>query len=107
MASNTNYLPVIPAAAAVLLYAYIGTINIPERNINSVKKGSNIMASMGNTTATKMPFEISDYQFIDENKKITEQINVIHNVLSILLEESQDLDPKYSKVVDKYFWDLV
>ena len=107
MASNTKYLPVIPTAAAVLFCAYISASNIPEPNVYPIKKGDNIMASMGTTTATNMNFEANDYQLIDENEKITEQISVIHNFLSVLLEDSQDLDPKYSKVVDKYFWDLV
>jgi len=37
--------------------------------------------------------------------KKVRQISLI--IVEKLLKESEDLDPKYSKVVDKYFWELM
>jgi hypothetical protein len=105
MSSNIKYLTAIPTAA-VFLYSYVGAVNLPERNIAPIKKETGVMAM---STAMKIPWEDSckpHYKFVSDNQIIEEQINIIHDFVSVLLEESQDLDPKYSKVVDKYFWEL-
>ena len=71
------------------------------------------MATMGTKTATNTPwddkFDKSNhlYAFSSESDNIANQINIIHGFVSMILQESQDIDPKFSKVVDKYFWDLV
>lgn len=107
MNTNTKYLTAIPTVA-VFLYAHIGAINLPERNISPRSEG-NIMSISGTTSTTKMSWENKtdfSYKFVNESQKIAEQIKVIHNFVSVLLQESKELDPKYSKVVDKYFWDL-
>lgn len=106
--SSMKYLTAIPTAAVVLC-AYIGTVNLPEHNIFLPEKESNIMVAQGTSLTTYMSWEDSGnpyYQFIKDNGTIAEQINIIHNFVSTLLQDSQDLDPRFSKVVDKYFWDL-
>jgi hypothetical protein len=109
MRSNTRYFTAIPTAA-VLVYAYMGAVNLPDRNFYPTKKEIGVMATTETMTIKNILLENnsinSDYKFISDNQIIVEQINIIHNFVSLLLRESQDLDPKYSKVVDKYFWDL-
>jgi len=107
--NNTKYLTAFPTAA-VLVCTYMGHMNLPEHNFNPIEKEVNVMATT-ETVTIKNAFgginnSNTDYKFISDNQIIVEQINIIHNFVSLLLRESQDLDPKYSKVVDKYFWDL-
>ena len=45
-------------------------------------------------------------QYHDENL-IGDQIEIIHQFVSLLIEKSEDLDPDYTAAVDKHFWDLV
>ncbi len=44
-------------------------------------------------------------QFQDE-ELIGNQVEIIHQFVSLLLEKSENLDPDYSAAVDKHFWDL-
>ena len=44
--------------------------------------------------------------FIDEYH-LDNQIEIIHKFVSILMEESQNLNPEFSKAVDKHFWNLI
>lgn len=109
MQSNTKYIIAIPTAtAAILFYAYISAANLPERNIDAVKKGDSSMATLGKRTAIGVTWEDVGNAYLPiNNQRIMTQINVIHDFVSLVLQESQDLNPKYAKVVDKYFWDLV
>lgn len=43
--------------------------------------------------------------FVHENVT-RNQIEIIHNFVSTLVEDSEDLDPNFSQMVDKHFWDL-
>jgi hypothetical protein len=109
MLSNTKYLAAIPTAA-VCFCAYLGAIDLSERTIYPMKSGGNKMDILGTRTTTDSSWEDKGnphYQFIKDDEKLISQINIMHDFVSMLLQESQDLDPKYSKVVDKYFWDLV
>lgn len=45
-------------------------------------------------------------QYNDENL-IGDQIEIVHQFVSLLIEKSEDLDPDYTAAVDKHFWDLV
>lgn len=36
-----------------------------------------------------------------------EQIEIIYQFASSILDNIKDLDPEFSKAVDKHFWDLV
>ena len=44
-------------------------------------------------------------QFQDE-ELIGNQIEIIHQFVSLLLKKSENLDPDYTAAVDKHFWDL-
>jgi hypothetical protein len=46
-----------------------------------------------------------DKQFQDD-ELIGNQIEIIHQFVSLLLEKSENLDPDYTAAVDKHFWDL-
>jgi transcription termination factor NusB len=46
------------------------------------------------------------YKIMAEDDKIKEQIEIIHNVVSILLENGEELDPNFSQTVSKHFWNL-
>jgi len=52
-------------------------------------------------------YEHNPYYTLLKESHINEQIKIIHNFVSDLLENSQGLDPKFSKTIDKHFWDLV
>jgi hypothetical protein len=113
MLDNPKYLIAIPTTAAVLLYsAAIGTTILPKTELShQQKKEESIMRTLGTKTAANMSWDSGvglnvTYNVTVENQKIEKQIYVINNFVSMLLEESQDLDPKYSAIVDKYFWDL-
>ena len=53
-------------------------------------------------------YESNSYyrQYHDEDL-IGDQIEIIHQFVSLLIEKSEDLDPDYTAAVDKHFWDLV
>jgi hypothetical protein len=38
---------------------------------------------------------------------IGDQIEIIHQFVTLLIEKAEDLDPDYTAAVDKHFWDLV
>lgn len=84
--------------AAILCYSYLGapainhiefsTFNI---NINAPKE---------------MNFDY--YQLIDKDQAVSlEQIDIIHQFASNILNNIKDLDPEFSKTVDENFWDLI
>lgn len=46
--------------------------------------------------------------FIDEkNQEILEKATIIHEFASKLIENSEDLDPDYARIVSEKFWDLI
>ena len=48
------------------------------------------------------------YQLINEEQaREVEQFTIIQSFASNLLENIKDLDPEFSRTVDKHFWDLV
>ena len=47
--------------------------------------------------------DVSNKETIDKE----EQIKIIHTFVSNLLENTEDLDPRISKIVDEHFWELV
>lgn len=46
------------------------------------------------------------YRILFEISPLSSKIEVIHKFVSGLVENSKDLNPEFSKAVDKYFWDL-
>lgn len=46
------------------------------------------------------------YTIVDVKSEVSEQIQVIHDFANTLIDNLEDLDPKFSETVDKYFWDL-
>ena len=109
MNTNTKYLTAIQTTAAMLFCSYLGVANVPERNVISAKKADGIVFALGTKTAlgTSWGEQLNPYyQLVVLDKKIASEVDIIHAFVSKILEKSEDLDPKYAKVVDKYFWDL-
>ncbi len=46
------------------------------------------------------------YEISSQKSPINSQIEIIYNFVSALVENSKDLDPDFSKAVDKHFWEL-
>jgi len=46
------------------------------------------------------------YRMFFEMSPLNSQIEIIHKFVSGLVESSKDLNPEFSKAVDKHFWDL-
>lgn len=42
-----------------------------------------------------------------EEISVRDKVTVLHNFVSDLVENTQDLNPEFSASVDKYFWDLI
>jgi len=49
----------------------------------------------------------SYYRQYHHEDLIGDQIEIIHQFVSLLIEKSEDLNPEYTAAVDKHFWDLV
>jgi hypothetical protein len=46
------------------------------------------------------------YEVVENHDSMNSQIEIIHRFVSTLLENTQDLDPQFSKLVDEHFWEL-
>jgi hypothetical protein len=46
------------------------------------------------------------YRIFLEMSPLNRKIEIIHKFVSALVESSRDLDPEFSKAVDKHFWNL-
>ena len=47
------------------------------------------------------------YDLIFKGERIKEQIEILNSFVSLLIDNSQDLDPEFSATVNKHFWDMV
>lgn len=106
MHGNLKNLVVTIPSTAVLFCSYLGQANFPDQPNYLIRGEGYKMGPM----STQMPWELDPnpyYELLTDRSRISYQIEVIHSFVSKVLEESQDLDPKFAKVVDKYFWDLV
>lgn len=86
--------------AAVLSYAYLGFCDIvePEQNHQVIEE------------CNLLPEEYSGnpyYTLIQGEYRLKNQVEVIHNFVSVLVENTKDLNPDFSESVDKHFWDLI
>ncbi len=86
------------ATTAVLCYSYIGAPAVNPVDFSSLK------------VQLKAPAEMNfDYYQLIDNDQATalEQIDVIHQFASNILDNIKDLEPEFSKTVDENFWDLI
>jgi len=85
--------------AAVLCYSYM--VGAPATNpVDLVSLNAQFQAP------SEMNFDY--YQLIDKDQAAAlEQIDVIHQFASNLLDNIKDLEPEFSKTVDENFWDLI
>lgn len=84
--------------AAVLCYSYMGASAVNPVNF------SNLAAQL--KAPAEMNFDY--YQIIGkEQAAALEQIDVIHQFASNILDNIKDLEPEFSKTVDENFWDLI
>jgi len=86
------------ATTAVLLYNYPGA------------PGLNHTDFLNPTTPMCVPEEMCfDYYGVssEEQKRAADQIEIIHQFASNILDNIKDLDPEFSKTVDENFWDLI
>ncbi len=84
--------------AAVLYYSYMGSpsANPVDFSILHVQ--------------LKAPAEMNFdyYQLMDKDQTVAlEQIDVIHQFASNILDNIKDIEPEFSKTVDEHFWDLI
>lgn len=87
------------STGVALTYAYIGSsshlelaAHAPEQQFQSyVPEDSQLL---------------NYYTIVDEKSEVSQQIQVIHDFANTLINNLEDLDPKFSETVDKYFWDL-
>ena len=94
-----KYIVGLVPTATVLFYTYLGS---PQQFVSEKDYSAEL-------SSVEMPseFDHNPYYAILDGYYINDQIEIIHNFVSKILEESQDLDPRFSKAVDKHFWDLV
>jgi len=87
------------ATSAVLSYVYIG-----DSNLYNLLENHDI-----NIQENFLPkgYDINEYYtLISKEDKVKEQIGIIHDFISNLIENSEDLDPNFAETVTKHFWDL-
>ena len=51
----------------------------------------------------ELPYSIEQ----DERSEILQRINLLHDVASQLMENSEELEPEIVKLVDEEFWNLI
>ncbi|MDY6894574.1 MAG: hypothetical protein SVO01_04025 [Thermotogota bacterium] len=84
--------------AAVLCYSYMGAP--PTNPVDLASLNTQLQAP------SEMNFDY--YQLIDKDQSAAlEQIDVIHQFASNILDNIKDLEPEFSKTVDENFWDLI
>lgn len=96
---KTKYMAGAGSTAAVLLYAYLDNpqpFSLEEDYSTELDSGH-----------LPLGYKHNPYYTILNDYSINNQIKAIHNFVSRILEESQDLDPRFSEIVDKHFWELV
>lgn len=49
----------------------------------------------------------TQYKVVDDQVEIYKKIETVHKFASILLENIEDLDPEFSKIIDENYWDLI
>ncbi len=98
--SVIKHLPGLAPTAVVLLYCYLGQtlLPIPERH-----------HALSPPTKTYNSSEVEGHPVytIEREYSLEEQVEVIHQFASQLLEKSQDIDSRFVQVVDEHFWDLI
>lgn len=90
---------VVATTAVVLSYAHIGQSD--PRDINKNHKISDDLNYLPEDYDNN-PY----YRLRSEENRVSDQINIIHGLVSNLIEDSEDLDPLFSDTVSKHFWDL-
>jgi hypothetical protein len=86
--------------AAVLSYAYLGFCDIvmPEENHKFIEECNLLPEGYSNNQY---------YTLIEGENRTKDQVEIIHKFVSALVENTQDLNPDFSKTVDSHFWDLI
>ncbi len=96
----TNLIYGVATAAVVFSYVPWGKyLTVPQE-----------MEYFNETEKTKMSeyYNPDPYYLIYKyDSIILEQIEIIHQFVSTISENIQDLNPKFSALVDKHFWELV
>jgi hypothetical protein len=88
------------ATTAVLCYA---SLNNPYCEFDIVKELENKPLSVPiSSFYDPNPY----YQILSEISPLNSRIEIIHKFVSTLIENSKDIDPEFSRAVDKHLWDL-
>ena len=96
-------------AAAIISYPGLTDLPdqypVPDYNLHIVKQST----PLAQNNAFPENFYVSHHCGAVEFPagSINEHIDVIHNFVSKLLVNTQDIDPQFSKIVDDHFWDLI
>lgn len=89
------------ATATVLVYSHLGVvdINLPSKNYKTA-----IKQQICPEEFSAYPYY---YTFVENQYRIKNQVEVLHNFVSNLIENTEDINPDFSQTVDKHFWDLI
>lgn len=50
---------------------------------------------------------LTQYRVLEETSEVFKKIDAIHSFASNILENIEDIDPEFSKVIDENYWDLI
>ena len=89
------------ATAAVLGYANLGH-NTSEISLPSPEHNKLSFECCLPSEYYQDPY----YSLQSQAAEMSEHIEIIHNFVSSILENTEDLDPKISKLIDDNFWEL-
>ena len=92
-----NILCGVVATGVSLSYAHIG-----KADQIAIEKNYTI-----NDQCAYLPDEYNQYySLLSEEQEAIRQIEISHEFVSNLIENSEDLDPNFAKTVSKHFWNL-
>lgn len=89
------------ATAAVMGYAHLGHTPVEYPLPSSALKDFSLECCLPSDF-----YQDTHYSFRTQEVEFQDQIETIHGFISSLLENTQDLDPRISKLVDENFWEL-
>jgi len=99
--TNVKYIVGGVVTTAVLAYGYLGNYSLENQF------SENISGEIKVECCLPTEYYNNDHYSIKSlGSDMNEQIEIVHNFVSSLLENTQDLDPRISKLIDENFWEL-
>lgn len=101
MPSYVKFAPAITTTAALVGGLFVSADEIPLIPFVQTRDSVEILKSADFSSA------ITQYKIPNEKNEASKKIETIHKFASNLLENIEDLDPEFSKVIDENYWDLI